>query len=209
MLKFNGIRRWKRKQRIFEKVKVEEYYKKCKDKVKEWQLSNKEFTEKNNLRRDFSRENVENVTKVSNNGIIPKNTNNEVSNVQYIGKIDRSKFSKITNDITTDDVILTERQVEHIKERHPNDYEQYFDYIKEIVENPDYIIRDTKSNTGFLLKEFVDKDKRFQLILRLHTNEDNKEYKNSIITFLKVSEKKYNQYLRNKEIVWKRLDKNE
>ena len=106
-------------------------------------------------------------------------------------------------------MILTDKQVEHIKERHPNDYELYFKFIKEIVENPDYIIRDNKPNTGFLLKTFLKEDKRFQLILRLHTSDDIKEYKNSIITFLKINRKKYNQYLRNKEIVWKRLDKNE
>ena len=129
--------------------------------------------------------------------------------MQYIGKIDRKKFREISKDITTDDVILTDKQVEHIKERHPNDYELYFKFIKEIVENPDYIIKDTKPNTGFLLKTFLKEDKRFQLILRLHTNEDIKGYRNSIITFLKINRKKYNQYLRNKEIVWRRLDKNE
>lgn len=129
--------------------------------------------------------------------------------MQYIGKIDIKKFEKISNDITVEEVILTDKQVEHIKERHPNDYERYFKYIKSIVENPDYIIRDTKPNTGFLLKEFLEDDKRFQLILRLQTSGDISGYKNSIITFLKISEKKYNQYLRNKEIVWRRLDKKE
>lgn len=129
--------------------------------------------------------------------------------MQYIGRINREKYKLITKDISTDEVILTDKQVEHIKERHRNDYEQYFKYIKEIVENPDYIIRDTKPNTGFLLKKFVEEDKRFQLILRLHTNEDNKEYKNSIITFLKIGKRKYEQYLRNKEIVWQKLDKSE
>ena len=129
--------------------------------------------------------------------------------MQYIGKIDRKKFREISKDITTDDVILTDKQVEHIKERHPNDYELYFKFIKEIVENPDYIIKDTKPNTGFLFKTFLKEDKRFQLILRLHTRDDVAGYKNSIITFLKINTKKYNQYLRNKEIVWRRLDKNE
>lgn len=142
--------------------------------------------------------------------IIKQNTvKKEAGDLRYIGKIDKEKYRGITNDITTDEVILTDKQVEHIKERHPNDYELYFDYIKEIVENPDYIIRDSNPNTGFLLKEFIEKDKRFQLILRLHTSKDNKEYKNSIITFLKINKKKYEQYLRNKEIVWKRIDKNE
>lgn len=129
--------------------------------------------------------------------------------MQYIGKIDTKKFEKISDDIIVEEVILTDKQVEHIKERHPNDYERYFKYIKRIVENPDYIIRDTKPNTGFWLKEFLEDDKRFQLILRLQTSNDISGYKNSIITFLKISEKKYNQYLRNKEIVWRRLDKKE
>ena len=203
-----GIRKWKRRERIFKTAEDKEYYKKCKEKVKEWQLRNKEFTENNNLKRDFTRENVERVTKVQNSDTI-KNMNKEDKELQYIGKIDKARFKNITEDITTDEVILTDRQVEHIKERHPNDYEQYFKYIKDIVENPDYIVRDTKPNTGFLLKEFTEDDKRFQLILRLHTSDDNKEYKNSIITFLKVSEKKYKQYLRNKEIIWKKLDKDE
>lgn len=124
--------------------------------------------------------------------------------MQYIGRIDKEKFKLITKDITTDEVIVTERQIQHIKERHPNDYEQYFMFFKEIVENPDYIIKDIKPNTAFLLKEFKKENKLFQLILRLHTSEDNTEYKNSIITFFKVNRKKYNQYIRNKEIIWKK-----
>lgn len=129
--------------------------------------------------------------------------------MHYIGRIDKEKFKLITNDITTDIVVLTNKQIEHIKERHPNDYEQYFRYFKEIVENPDYIIKDSQPNTAFVLKEIIKENKKFQLILRLHTSQDKKDYKNSIITFLKVSEKKYNQYLRNREILWKRLDENE
>ncbi len=208
----NGVRKWKRKQVIANKAKDEEGYKKASLKTKEWQDRLKEFTDKNDLSRDYTREHIKGYkvsTKLNNGDKISLSKNEEVKDVQYIGKIDKKKFKDITKDITTDEVILTAKQVEHIKERHPNDYEQYFKYFKEIVENPDYIIRDTKPNTGFLLKEFVEEDKRFQLILRLHTTEDNKEYKNSIITFLKVGKKKYNQYLRNKEIVWRKLDKNE
>lgn len=129
--------------------------------------------------------------------------------MEYIGKIDKEKFKVISQDITTEEVILTDRQIEHIKERHPNDYERYCGYIREIIENPDYIIKDSKPYTGFLLKEFNEGNKIFQLILRLHTSKDEKGYKNSIITFLKISKKKYNQYLRNKEILWKRVDKSE
>lgn len=65
-----GIRKWKRKERIFKTAEDKEYYEKCKDKVKEWQLRNKKFTEENNLKRAFSRENVEKMTKVQKDDII-------------------------------------------------------------------------------------------------------------------------------------------
>ena len=122
--------------------------------------------------------------------------------MRYIGKIDIDKYKMISSDITTQDVVLTDKQIEHIKQRHPNDYELYFDYMKEIVENPDYIIRDNLPNTGLLLKEFKNNNISFQLILRLHTGGDKEGYKNSIITFLKISKKRYNQYIRNKEIIY-------
>lgn len=88
----------------------------------------------------------------------------------HIDKIDKEKFKLITKDITTDEVILTEKQIDHIKQRHPNDYERYFVYIQEIIENPDYIIRDYKPNTGVLLKKISEGEMSFQLILRLHTS---------------------------------------
>ena len=46
--------------------------------------------------------------------------------MKHIGKIDKNKFKTISQDITTEDVIITDRQVERIKERHTNDYEKYF-----------------------------------------------------------------------------------
>jgi len=50
--------------------------------------------------------------------------------LQYIGRINKSMFEKISNKIITDEVVLTEKQRQHIKERHPNDYEQYYMFLK-------------------------------------------------------------------------------
>lgn len=126
--------------------------------------------------------------------------------MQFIGKLDKEKFRKITSDITTEDVILTTNQIQHIIERHPHDYENYYCYMKEIIESPDYIMKDKHPNTAILIKSFNENGKNFQIILRLHTSRDKKEYKNSIITFWKIGMSKYNQYIRNKEIIYKRLD---
>ena len=120
-----------------------------------------------------------------------------------VGKIDVEIYKCVTEDIQTDEVIITERQIEHIKERHPNDYERYFTYAKEIIQAPDYILEANKPNTAFVLKHIVDNGKNYQLILRLRTSQDPTDYCNSIITFLKVEEKRYNRYLRTKKILYK------
>lgn len=53
-----GIRKWKRKAEMYKASDDLEYYSKCKGKVKEWQIRNKQFTEDNSLKRDYTREHV-------------------------------------------------------------------------------------------------------------------------------------------------------
>lgn len=123
--------------------------------------------------------------------------------MHYIGKINKEIFKCVTGDIVTDEVIITEKQIEHIKERHPNDFERYYNYLIKIIEDPDYILEANKPNTAFILKHISDNGKNYQLILRLKTTSDPKNYKNSIITFLKVEEKRYKRYIRTKRILYK------
>lgn len=54
----NGIRKWKRKQVIANKVQDEEGYKKSSIKTKEWQDKLNTFTEENKLKRDYTREHI-------------------------------------------------------------------------------------------------------------------------------------------------------
>lgn len=42
-----------------------------------------------------------------------------------VEKISRDIYKCITNDITTDEVIITDERIMHIKERHPSDYERF------------------------------------------------------------------------------------
>lgn len=74
-----------------------------------------------------------------------------------------------------------------------------FDYAKEMIEKPDYILQANKPITALILKHIVENNKNYQLILKLKTSADPAEYKNSIITFLKVEEKRYNRYLITKK----------
>ena len=42
----------------------------------------------------------------------------------------------------TKKVILTEKQIEHIEEKHPKDIELVKKYAKKVLKNPDYILED-------------------------------------------------------------------
>ena len=126
--------------------------------------------------------------------------------MHIICKIDRSIYSVVTPQILTDEVVLTDEQLAHIKERHPQDYERYAPYLPELLMRPDFILEANRPHTALVLKEFHVDGVRFQLILRLVTVNDPKGYFNSIITFLKISEKKWNKYLRNKKILYSRID---
>lgn len=106
----------------------------------------------------------------------------------------------------TDEVVLTDEQIEHIKKRHPQDYERYASYLPYVLMQPDYILEANRPHTAFVLKAFEVEGGRFQLILRLVTALDPTNYSNSIITFLKISEKKWNKYLRNKKVLYSRMD---
>ena len=124
--------------------------------------------------------------------------------VHTIGRIDKSIYKCVTDNIVTDEVIITNNQIRHIKERHPNDYERFSGYFSQIVESPDYIIKANKPNTALILKEIKSNGEVFKTVLRLVTSKDDPTYKNSIITFMKIDNKEWNRLLRNKTILYKR-----
>lgn len=124
--------------------------------------------------------------------------------VHTVGKIDREIYKCVTEDIVTDEVIITDNQIQHIKDRHPKDYERFASYLGEIVKDPDYIIEATKPNTALILKSIKKEDEVFKTVLRLVTSTDSQDYKNSIITFMKIDEKEWNRLLRNKKILYKK-----
>ncbi len=135
-------------------------------------------------------------------GIKTTNTKEEIQ-VYLVGKINRNIYKCITNDIVTDEVIITDERIGHIKERHPDDYERYYEYLKEIVEHPQYIVETNKPYTALILKEFMEGEEQFKTVMRLRTSHDNPDFKNSIITFMKINDKEWKRMLKNKRILYK------
>ena len=127
----------------------------------------------------------------------------DTQSLLFVGKIDVNIYKCITEDIVTDEVVITNNQIEHIKERHEDVLETILENMKEIIENPDYIIEDRRENTGLIVKKIESSD-NIQMVLRICTSKDPKGYKNSIISSWKISEKRLQNYLRNKRILYKK-----
>ena len=129
------------------------------------------------------------------------NTDAEVITVAHLNM---DIFRRIAPNIDTDEVVITGKQVEHITYRHPGDYEKYQNYIPQIIEEPDYVFRDAKPATAIVIRSFVEEGQSFELVVRLHLPSDPEGFKNSVITFLRTKEKRIGQYVRNREIVYRR-----
>ena len=100
--------------------------------------------------------------------------------------------------------IVTDVQLRHIRERHPDIAENAEEYLREAILHPDYILETDRPYTANVLKQFTVDGRGYQLVLRLKTSADPAEYKNSVITFMSVNPKRWRQYLRNRRILYKR-----
>lgn len=124
--------------------------------------------------------------------------------IHSLGILDWGIYECISGNHITDEVIITEEQLMHIRERHPEAYTDTMHYIREILDAPDYIFRDKRPNTGLIVKKIQNDAESSLLVLKIVTADDKKNYKNSVITSWKITEKRLNNYLRNKDIIYKK-----
>ena len=67
-----------------------------------------------------------------------------------------NKFG-LQNDI----VYVGQQNIEHIKRKHVDDYNLFFDKLSEIIINPDYVGRHPHNNSIELVKEFLIQEKHY------------------------------------------------
>ena len=123
-----------------------------------------------------------------------------------IAKLDVQRYSCVAEHIRSSDVILTEKQKEHIIERRGKEfYDKYSPYFKEIIENPDYIFKDKKyENTAIASKTISLNSKNISVVVRIAVEGDEPWRKSSVITVMCENEKRYRQRVRNNIILYKR-----
>lgn len=95
-----GVRKWRRKEEMYKASGDVEAYKKSKEKVKEQRLRTREFTEENNLNRDYTREYVSENNKLFEDNIIErdfKNINNKEETLMIYSMENYERLYKGTN----------------------------------------------------------------------------------------------------------------
>jgi MinD-like ATPase involved in chromosome partitioning or flagellar assembly len=122
-----------------------------------------------------------------------------------LGSLNINIYKCITSHIDTDRVIITDNQLDHIAEHHPDAYDETLIELKSTLSNPDYIFKDTKHNdTGLVVKAIKNGDTYLYIVLKVCTNSNGGKLANSVISGWKISESRLNNYLRNKKLLYKK-----
>ena len=105
-----------------------------------------------------------------------------------LGKIDLSLLKDEFGKIQTDEIIITEERINHIKMRHPEDYSLFNIYGAICVKDPDYIIKDGKHDGTILMVKKLE-DTNLNVVVRIALETDDKGIMNSVMTFYRIRER--------------------
>ena len=113
------------------------------------------------------------------------------AHVQLIGELNIELFRKLFPHIATAQVVLTDKQKQHIIQRHPEVFRRHASHLQEIIQQPDWILGDPKHvDTVLMIKQY---ENAAMVVLRLCT--DNSGKQNSIITMWETKQARLQRYL--------------
>lgn len=123
-------------------------------------------------------------------------------NIRVLGKIDLKLLEEAFGKIQTDEIVITNERVEHILERHREDYDLFFKYATTTVTQPDIVIKDGKSiGTIFMIKRLSDTN--INVVVRVALNTDKKGLKNSVMTFYRLRDTNLRKLMNKNEVLYK------
>lgn len=124
------------------------------------------------------------VEKSAESGIMKSGSDN-MAEIFQLGKIDTKPLETEFGKLKTDEIIITNERIDHIKSRHPEDFWLFEEYGVQTVKNPDIIIKDCKNKgTVFMVKKLPDTN--LNVVARLVIDGDNENLKNSVMTFYRI-----------------------
>ena len=130
------------------------------------------------------------------------------NNIKELCSLDKKLYKCISDVIDTDQVVLTDKQILHIADKHPDAYNDVLIELNATIACPDYIIKDEKhDNTGLVIRK-ITSDKKCKehtfIVLRICTDSHHGKFANSVISGWKISDKRLQSYLRNKVVLYKK-----
>ena len=124
----------------------------------------------------------------------------KVATIRPLGNIKIDVIEKEFGKIQTDEIIVTNERENHIKARHPEDYELFQKYGAETVNNPDFIIRDGKNQgTVFMVRKLPDTN--LNVVVRVALDTDEEGLKNSVMTFYRIRERNLKKLIEKNSIL--------
>lgn len=121
----------------------------------------------------------------------------------YLGKINVQPLETEFGKLKTDDIIITNERIEHIKIRHAEDYELFEKYGVSTVTEPDIIIKDRKNKaTVFMVKKLPDTN--INVVTKLVINDNDGDLKNSVMTFYRIRDKNLEKLIKKNKTLDKR-----
>ena len=120
-----------------------------------------------------------------------------------LGFIETSYLENEFGKLQTREIIVTPERLEHIKDRHTEDYPLFGEYAAKTISSPDIVIKDTNNEgTVFVVKKLPDNNLNVIVRLALSTDEDG--YKNSVMTFYRIREKNLKKLENKHKVLYKK-----
>lgn len=125
-----------------------------------------------------------------------------MSGLLHLGTIDTDVLEKEFGKIQNEEIIITNERINHIKQRHPQDFGLFEKYGKEGLADPDMIIRDMKNDgTVFMIKKLPETN--LNIIVRVVLETDG-PLKNSVMTFYRIRERNLKKLIEKNKLLYKK-----
>lgn len=141
------------------------------------------------------------VDKSGGSGIIDVGSD-DVAEIIELGKLNTQPLENEFGKLKTDELIITNERIEHIKRRHPEDFELFEKYGLSVVAEPEFIIKDEKNeNTVFVTKKL--EDTNLNLVVKVILETEENDLKNSVMTFYRIREKNLQKLINKNKTLYK------
>ena len=120
-----------------------------------------------------------------------------------LGKINIEILKSEFGTLQTDEIIVTDERIDHIKIRHPEDYSLFATYGASSVSDPDFVIKDEKNKgTVFMVKKLPNTN--LNVVVRVVLESDDIKLKNSVMTFYRLRDKNLKKLIEKNALLYKK-----